>query len=74
MSYLLDEEPKPKGNKLADEAVEVSQLEKKKRDSPAKPKTKELPFKVKRWLTRNMAGCKHSTGFTADQIYEMLGL
>jgi hypothetical protein len=33
-----------------------------------------LPFKVKRWLTRNMSGCKKATGYTANEIYEMLNL
>jgi hypothetical protein len=72
----IEIEDEPKGNKLADEAAEVAQkVSKEKVESSPKPKPKkDLPFKVKRWLTRNMAGCKHSTGFTADQIYEMLGL
>lgn len=45
-----------------------------KPDAPIKTKKKEIPFAVKRWLMRNMAGCKKATGFTAAQIYEMLEL
>jgi hypothetical protein len=42
------------------------------KESPTKRK-KELPFKVKKYLTRNMSGCYKSTGYTSKEIYEMLG-
>ena len=38
------------------------------------PKKKELPFKVKKYLTRDMRGCKTATGYTAEEIYEMMEL
>lgn len=43
-----------------------------KKESPTKRK-KDLPFKVKKYLTRNMSGCKTATGYTSKEIYEMLG-
>jgi hypothetical protein len=58
-------------SKLADESAEVVQ---KVESSPKQKPKKELPFKVKRWLTRCMSGCKKATGFSAEEIYEMLGL
>lgn len=38
-----------------------------------KPCPTIIPFKVKKFLTRSMAGCKKATGFTAAEIFEMLG-